>query len=95
MSNEVSGSDDAALGRRLASELPRYTAPPRLRVSIAQATDRPARRPVWLTPLIAAAATAMVLVLFMLPYLPRIEPTDPLQQTVRAVVNEHSRVLMW
>jgi len=95
MSNEVSGSDDAALGRRLASELPRYTAPTHLRASVVQATDRPARRPGWLVPLIAAAATAMALVLFMLPYLPRIEPTDPIQQVVRAVVNEHSRVLMW
>jgi hypothetical protein len=37
----------------------------------------------------------MALALFMLPSLPRIEPTDPLQQVVRAVVNEHSRVLMW
>src|SRR5207247_2471851 len=65
MSNEVSGSDDAALGRRLNSELPRYTAPAHLRVSIVQATDRPARRPAWLVPLIAAAATAMALVLFI------------------------------
>jgi hypothetical protein len=34
-------------------------------------------------------------VLFMLPVLPRIAPADPVQQIVRAVVNEHSRVLMW
>jgi anti-sigma factor RsiW len=86
---------DEGLGRRLASELPRYPAPARLRVSIVEAADRPARRPAWLTPLVAAAATAMALGLFMLPVLPRIAPADPVQQVVRAVVNEHSRALMW
>jgi len=94
MSDELRGPDDDALGRRLASELPRYTAPARLRVSLVQATDRP-RRPMWLGPLVAAAATALALVLFMLPVLPRIVPADPVQQVVRAVVNEHSRALMW
>ena len=94
MSDELTGPDDDALGRRLASELPRYTAPARLRVSLVQATDRP-RRPMWLGPLVAAAATALALVLFMLPVLPRIVPADPVQQVVRAVVNEHSRALMW
>ena len=49
----------------------------------------------WLGPLVAAAATALALVLFMLPVLPRIVPADPVQQVVRAVVNEHSRALMW
>jgi len=94
MSDELRGPDDDALGRRLASELPRYTAPARLRVSLVEATDRP-RRPMWLGPLVAAAATALALVLFMLPVLPRIVPADPVQQVVRAVVNEHSRALMW
>jgi hypothetical protein len=94
MSNELSGADDEALGRRLASELPRYTAPARLRASIVNAADRP-RRPVWLAPFVAAAATALAFVLFLLPVLPRITPADPVQQVVRAVVNEHSRVLMW
>jgi len=94
MSDELRGPDDDALGRRLASELPRYSAPARLRVSLVEATDRP-RRPMWLGPLVAAAATALALVLFMLPVLPRIVPADPVQQVVRAVVNEHSRALMW
>ncbi len=94
MSNELSGADDEALGRRLASELPRYTAPVRLRVSLVEGVDRP-HRPVWLVPLVASAATALALVLFMLPVLPRIAPADPVQQFVRAVVNEHSRALMW
>ncbi len=95
MSTGVSGSDDDALARRLASELPRYSAPARLRGSIAAAASPLSRRPVWMTPLIAAAATALALVLFMLPVLPRIESADPVQQVVRAVVNEHSRALMW
>ena len=94
MSDELPGPDDVALGRRLASELPRYTAPARLRVSLVEATDRP-RRPVWLMPLITAGATALALVLFVLPVLPRIAPADPVQQVVRAVINEHSRALMW
>jgi hypothetical protein len=86
---------DEALARRLAAELPRYTAPARLRVSIVEASDAPVRRPVWLAPLVAACATALALVLFVLPVLPRITPADPVQQIVRAVVNEHSRALMW
>jgi len=94
MTDELRGPDDDALGRRLAAELPRYTAPARLRVSIVETADPP-HRPVWLMPLITAAATTLALVLFVLPVLPRIAPADPVQQIVRAVVNEHSRVLMW
>jgi hypothetical protein len=87
---------DEGLGRRLRADLPRYPAPARLRVAIVAAADadRP-RRPAWLAPLIAATATALALALFMLPVLPRIEPADPVQQVVRAIVNEHSRALMW
>lgn len=95
MTDPMVPPDDEALGRRLARELPRYTAPAQLRVSIVDAADRRTRRPVWLMPLISAAATAMALVLFMLPVLPRIQPADPVGQAVRAVVNEHSRALMW
>lgn len=87
---------DEQLGRRLAAELPRYTAPASLRVAIVQAVEPgPSRRPAWLSPLLAAAATAMVLAMFMLPVLPRIQPSDPVDQMVRAVVSEHSRALMW
>jgi hypothetical protein len=87
---------DEQLGRRLAAELPRYAAPASLRVAIVQAVEpAPSRRPAWLSPLLAAAATAMVLAMFMLPVLPRIQPSDPVDQMVRAVVSEHSRALMW
>jgi hypothetical protein len=87
---------DEHLGRRLAGELPRYTAPASLRAAIVEAAEPAAsRRPAWLSPLLAAAATAMVLAMFMLPVLPRIQPADPVDQMVRAVVSEHSRALMW
>ena len=95
MTDRLPDSDEQ-LGRRLAAELPRYTAPTSLRVAIVQALEpAPSRRPAWLSPLLAAAATAMVLAMFMLPVLPRILPSDPVDQMVRAVVSEHSRALMW
>jgi len=86
---------DETLGRRLAAELPRHAAPARLRASIAEAmTPRPART-WWLAPALAAAATALVLVLFFVPLLPRIAPADPVQRLARAVVSEHTRALLW
>jgi hypothetical protein len=95
MSERLPDSDEQ-LGRRLAAELPRYSAPASLRVAIVEAHQpSPSRRPAWLSPLLAAAATAMVLAMFMLPVLPRIQPSDPVDQMVRAVVSEHSRTLMW
>jgi hypothetical protein len=94
MSDRFDEPSDEALGRRLAGELPRYAAPARVRVAIVQ-TAPSVRRPVWLGPLVAAAATTMVLALLVLPVLPRIVPADPVQRYVRAVVSEHSRALMW
>ena len=91
----MTSDPDEHLGRRLAAELPRYTAPASLRAAIIQAHEPASRRPAWLSPLLAAAATAMVLALFILPVLPRIQPTEPVDQLVRAVVSEHSRTLMW
>jgi hypothetical protein len=85
---------DESLSRRLAG-LPRYAAPARLRVSIVEAVSPRPRRPVWLAPLLSAAATTMALALLVLPVLPRIAPADPVQRYVRAVVSEHSRTLMW
>jgi len=93
MSERFEESDDL-LGHGLA-ELPRYSAPARLRVAIVEAASPAPRRPAWLAPLVAAAATTMVLALLVLPVLPRITPADPLQRYVRAVVSEHSRTLMW
>lgn len=83
------------LGRRLRSELSRYQAPPRLRVSILDAASPRSRRAAWLAPTLSACATALVLILFATPMLPRLTPADPLQRMTRAVISEHSRALMW
>jgi len=94
MTDRFDDPSDETLSRRLAGELTRYTAPARLRVTVVDAVPQP-RRPMWLGPLVAAAATAMVLMLVVLPVLPRIVPADPVQRYVRAVVSEHARTLMW
>ncbi|MBI3635538.1 MAG: hypothetical protein HY216_04875 [Candidatus Rokubacteria bacterium] len=89
-------TSDEALSRRLADELPRYSAPARLRVAIVDALpDTAPRRSRWLAPTLAALATALVLVLVFVPLLPRIVPADPAERLVRAVVSEHTRTLMW
>jgi hypothetical protein len=95
MSERFDDTSDEMLGRRLHAELPRHTAPARLRVTIVEAATARPRRPVWLMPMLSAAATAMVLVLAVIPVLPRIVPADPVQRYVRAVVSEHSRAIMW
>jgi hypothetical protein len=95
MNERFDDLSDENLGRRLGGELPRYAAPARLRVSIVEAATSTPRRPVWLAPLLSAAATAMLLALVVMPVLPRIVPADPVQRYVRAVVSEHSRTLMW
>ena len=95
MSDRFDESLDEILSRRLAGELPRYAAPAHLRVTIVEAAALSTRRGAWLGPLLSAAATAMLLVLVVLPVLPRVVPSDPAQRFVRAVVSEHSRTLMW
>jgi hypothetical protein len=95
MSERFDDTSDEILGRRLAAELTRHSAPARLRVTIVEAATPRSRRPVWLMPMLSAAATAMILVLAVMPVLPRIVPADPVQRYVRAVVSEHSRAIMW
>ncbi|MBI1845725.1 MAG: hypothetical protein HY294_04755 [Candidatus Rokubacteria bacterium] len=95
MSDERFDLSDDALGRQLAETLPRYTAPGHLRAAIrAAAAPRPRRLP-WLAPTLAAFATVLVMLLFVVPRLPRIAPSDPVDQLVRAGVAEHTRVLSW
>jgi hypothetical protein len=94
MSTHSPDSDDA-LGARLRTELRRYAAPAYLRGSLAQAAEPPRARPSWLAPTLAAAATALVLVLVSIPFLPRMVPADPTERLVRSVVAEHTRALMW
>ena len=94
MNERFDDTSDEALSRRLTGELPRYSAPAHLRVTIVEAAPRP-RRPVWLGPLVGAAAMAMVVALAALPIIPRITPADPVDRFVRAVVSEHARTVMW
>jgi len=94
MSNHSPESDDA-LGARLRTELRRYTAPAYLRGSVGETAEPTRARPAWLAPTLAAAATALVLVLISIPFLPRILPADPTERLVRSVVAEHTRALMW
>lgn len=94
MTDRLSELPDEALGRALATQIPRYTAPARLRVAIVD-TMTPRRRTPWLFAPVTACATALALVLFFLPLLPRGTAMDPTQQLVRAVVAEHTRAAMW
>jgi hypothetical protein len=84
---------DEALGARLRAELPRHAAPAHVRAVVAQASAPTTRATPWLSPLLAAAATALVLVLVFMPLLPRF--VHPTEQLVRSVVAEHMRTLMW
>src|SRR5204862_7622327 len=84
---------DETLGARLRAELPRHAAPAHVRATVARASA-PVRRPTpWLAPVLAAAATALVLGLVFMPMLPRF--VHPTEQLVRSVVPEHTRSLMW
>jgi hypothetical protein len=86
---------DEALGRRLATELPRHAAPSRLRGAVAAGSTSVPGRAWWVTPALSAAATALLLLLFFVPLLPRIATTDPVDRLTRAVVAEHERAVMW
>jgi hypothetical protein len=92
---EFSDLSDEGLGRRLAAELPRHPAPAHLRRQLAREAAPGRRRPAWFAPALAAAATALALGLVFVPLLPRAVPVDPAQRLVRAVVAEHTRVVLW
>jgi len=95
MTDPLSELPDEALGRRLAADLPRHGAPARLRQTIAVAGRPQSVVTPWLSAGLAAMATALALLLFFVPLLPRITPADPVQRLVRAAVAEHTRTLMW
>jgi hypothetical protein len=95
MTDPMSELSDEALGRRLAAELPRHGAPARLRQAVAVAARPRSVVTPWLSAGVAAMATALALLLFFVPLLPRITPADPVQRLVRSAVAEHTRTLMW
>jgi hypothetical protein len=95
MSHQPPDSFDEELSRRLLNELPRHAAPARLRAVVAGAGAPASGRGWWLAPALASAATAMILILFFIPLLPRTAPLDPVLRLTRAVVAEHTRAVMW
>jgi hypothetical protein len=91
---ENAHSEDAALRRLLIERLPRHHAPVRLRAAILRSAESPAPSGSWLVPALSVVATVLLMVMVMIPVLPRTQ-ADPLQGMVRAVLSEHTRTLMW
>ena len=90
--------DDAELGRALRA-LPRHAAAAHFRSTLAAALAPPAPRrgslSTWLTPAASALAMAMIMLLWIAPSLPPVATPDPLRPLTRAVINEHSRTMLW
>jgi hypothetical protein len=86
---------DENLGRRLATELPRHSAPAHLRAAVAGVAGRVTSRPPWRLPVFASIATAMVAALLFITVLPRSGTSDPLDRVLRGVVAEHTRTILW
>jgi hypothetical protein len=95
MSSDHSPDSDEVLSARLRGELPRYAAPAHLRAAITEGAAPMSHRATWLPPVLSAAATALVLGLVFLVFVPQIAPADPVERLVRSVVAEHTRALMW
>jgi hypothetical protein len=91
------GGEPDELTRLLRERVTRHTAPAGLRAAVAE-TLSPSeghRRPwLWLPPALSALATAMVMLLWLMPALPR-SGGDPLQLLSRAVMTEHARAVLW
>lgn len=95
MTNEISGGEADEIGRLLRARAPRHQAPARLRISVVDALDPPKsrRRPsLWLPPALSALATAMVMLLYLAPALPRSSP-DQMERLSRAVMSEYARAV--
>lgn len=86
--------EDRAIARLLAEQFLRYPAPAHLRRQIRAGLLVP-RSSWWLAPASAAVATAMLMVLVLLPVLPRSSRTDQIQPLVRAALSQHARSVLW
>jgi hypothetical protein len=95
MTGRYDDLSDEQLGRRLAAELPRRAAPAHLRRAILGTAPARTPRLSWLSPAVSAFAAVLVVILFFVPALPRLVPSDPTERLVRAVVSEHTRTIMW
>jgi len=94
---DTHGGEPDEIARLLRGRLTRHKAPAHLRVSVVEALSPPKsrRRPsLWLAPALSALATAMIMLLWLVPALPR-SGGDPLQQLSRAVMTEHARAVLW
>jgi hypothetical protein len=91
--------DDGGIGRLLRERLPRHPAPPALRVAVVESLmpGRPRQTwwGLWLPPAVSAAATALVMLLYIAPSLPSAPGADPVQFVTRAVLAEHARNVFW
>src|SRR5438093_11914189 len=85
MTPDIDSNEPDEMARLLRERLPRHQAPARLRGSVADALDPPRRRrpSLWLAPALSALATAMVMLLWLAPLLPRPSP-DQLPPLSRA-----------
>ena len=83
------------VARLLRERLTRHQAPARLRVAVAETFDPPKsrRRPsLWLASAFSALATAMVMLLWLAPSLPR-SSVDPMQRLAHAAMSEYARAV--
>ena len=95
MATDIGGNEPDEITRLLHDRLPRHQAPAHLRTSIAGTFGRlePRMGPWrWLSPALSALATAMVMLLWLAPTLPRSAP-DPMQRLSRAVMSEYARAV--
>jgi len=95
MATDIGGNEPDEITRLLRDRLPRHQAPAHLRTSIAGTFGRlePSMGPWrWLSPALSALATAMVMLLWLAPTLPRSAP-DPMQRLSRAVMSEYARAV--
>lgn len=79
--------------------LPRHSASARFRSALIESlAPPPARRfglSTWIAPAASALAMGMAMLLWSSSLLPPVASPDPLRPLTRAVINEHSRTLLW
>jgi len=95
MATDIGGNEPDEITPLLRNRLPRHQAPAHLRTSIAGTFGRPESRMGpwrWLSPALSALATAMVMLLWLAPALPRSAP-DSMQRLSRAVMSEYARAV--
>jgi hypothetical protein len=101
MADEVEDrrQDDELFRRLLTERLPRHAPPAHLRAAIVNAVDReaPKRRwgMLWMPPAAAAAAMALITLLWVAPSLQTTASNDPIRLLARALISEHARTIFW